>query len=143
MTSRSDTATARTADHTTTRELRIYQGVIGLASIAILLQAVWAGLFVQEGQDYQESWVEVHARGADVAIALAVVAAVFGFVKLRARRDLWIGAIVMAVLLVAEAYIGGLVGAHPGITVAHFPLGMALMGVAVWLPLRASRRSAA
>ncbi len=100
---------------------------------------MWAGLFVHEGEDYTESWVEVHARGADIAIGLAVIAAVFAFVKLRERRDLWIGAGAMAVLLVLEAYIGGLVGDHPGVTVAHFPIGMALMGLAVWLPLRAGR----
>lgn len=134
------TSTASTAPSSTAgRDRRTYTIIAGLAGVAILLQAVWAGLFVHEGEDYTESWVEVHARGADIAIGLAVIAAVFAFVKLRERRDLWIGAGAMAVLLVLEAYIGGLVGDHPGVTVAHFPIGMALMGLAVWLPLRAGR----
>ena len=118
---------------------KAYLSIVGLAAVVILFQAVWAGLFIQEGQEYTHRWVEVHARGADVAIGLAVIAAVVAFVKLRARADLWIGAAAVAVILVVEAYIGGVVGAHPGITVVHLPLGMALMALAVYLPMRAAR----
>ena len=46
----------------------LYNALLGLASLAVLLQGVWAGLFVQEGKEYDQSWVEWHARGADVAI---------------------------------------------------------------------------
>lgn len=118
---------------------RLYTAVIGLASLAVLLQGLWAGLFVHEGKDYTDSWVSVHARGADVAILLAAVATVIGFVRLRERRELWIGAAALTVLLVLEAYLGGLIGAHSNVTVIHFPLAMALMGLAVWLPVRAAR----
>lgn len=118
----------------------LYSSLVGLASIAVLLQGLWAGLFVHEGQDYQQSWVEVHARGADIAIVLAVLATAVAIWKHRGRRDLIIGTAVFAVLLVAEAYIGGLIGGMPGATVIHFPLAMALMGLAVWLPFRAERR---
>lgn len=118
----------------------LYTALVGLASLAVLLQGLWAGLFVHEGRDYRQSWVEVHARGADVAIGLAVLALVVALWKHRERRDLVGGAAALALLLVAEAYIGGLIGAHPGATVVHFPLAMALMGLAVWLPLRAARR---
>jgi heme A synthase len=51
-----------------------------------------------------------------------------------------VGSIVFTVLLVLEAYIGGEVGGHPALQVVHFPLAMALLGLAVWLPLRASLR---
>lgn len=118
---------------------RLFSAVIGLASLAVLLQGLWAGLFVHEGKDYTQSWVSVHARGADVAILLAAVATVIGFVRLRERRELWIGAAALTVLLVIEAYIGGLIGAHSNVTAVHFPLAMALMGLAVWLPVRAAR----
>lgn len=118
----------------------LYSSLIGLASIAVLLQGLWAGLFVHEGQDYQQSWVEVHARGADLAIVLAVLATAVAIWKHRGRRDLIIGTAVFAVLLVAEAYIGGVIGGHPGATAIHFPLAMGLMGLAVWLPFRAVRR---
>jgi len=119
---------------------RLFSALIGLSAVAVLLQGLWAGLFVQEGQDYKDSWVGVHARGADLAIALAVVATVVALVKLRSRRDLVVGSIAFVVLLVLEAYLGGLIGDHAGLTAVHFPLAMALMGLAVWLPVRAARR---
>jgi heme A synthase len=136
---------ARTAERRTTTAApahqrstsRLYAVLIGLSSLAVLLQGLWAGLFVHEGQDYQQSWVDVHARGAEVAILLAAAATVTAYVKLRDRRDLLIGSAALTVLLVFEAYLGGLIGESPAVTVIHFPLAMALMGLAVWLPLRA------
>ncbi len=117
----------------------LYSALIGLAALAILLQGLWAGLFAHEGKDYQQSWVDVHARGAEIAILLAVAATVVAVLKLRERRDLVFGSGALVVLLVVEAYIGGLIGDHSGLTAVHFPLAMALMGLAVWLPLRATR----
>lgn len=117
----------------------LYSSLIGLAALAILLQGLWAGLFAHEGKDYKQSWVDVHARGADVAILLAIAATVVAVLKLRERRDLIIGSGALVVLLVIEAYIGGLIGDHSGLTAVHFPLAMALMGLSVWLPLRATR----
>ncbi|HEY0239887.1 MAG TPA: hypothetical protein VGC37_14710, partial [Friedmanniella sp.] len=108
--------------------------------LVVLLQGLWAGLFVVEGQDDKDSWVTVHARGAEVAIGLALIATVVAFVKLRSRRDLVVGSVVFTVLLVLEAYLGGLIGDHSALTAVHFPLAMALMGLAVWLPFRSVRR---
>ena len=119
---------------------RIYSVLIGLSTLAVFLQGLWAGLFVQEGQDYKDSWVTVHARGAEVAIGLAVLATVVAFVKLRSRRDLVIASVVFTALLVLEAFLGGLIGDHATVTAVHFPLAMLLMGLAVWLPVRAARR---
>jgi len=119
---------------------RLYSALVGLSTLVVLLQGLWAGLFIQEGVDYNDSWVEVHARGADLAIALALAATVVALVKLRPRPDLVIGSIAFTLLLVLEAYLGGLIGDHAGLTVIHFPLAMALMGLAVWLPFRATRR---
>jgi heme A synthase len=131
---------AATAGRTARPTSRLYSTVIGLSALAVLLQGLWAGLFVQEGQDYKDSWVGVHALGGEVAIALALVATVIAFVKLRSRRDVVVASLVFTVLLVLEAYLGGLIGDHASLTAVHFPLAMALMGLAVWLPLRASRR---
>ena len=61
------------------------------------------------------------------------------FIQLRERRDLLIGTAVFTVLLILEAYLGGLIGDKPGVEVIHFPLAMGLLGLAVWLPLRARR----
>lgn len=119
---------------------RLFSAIIGLAAVDVLLQGLWAGLFVHEGQDYTGSWVTVHARGADVAIGLALIATIIAVVKLRSRIDIVIGSAVFTLLLVAEAYLGGLIGDHAGLTAIHVPLAMALMGLAVWLPVRAARR---
>jgi hypothetical protein len=122
---------------------RLFTIIIGLASLAILLQGLWAGLFVHEGQDYQDSWVAVHAHGAEVAIVLAAVATVVAFVRLRSRRDLWLGSAALTLLLLGEAFLGGLIGDQPNLTIVHFPLAMALMALAVWLPLRSRARKVA
>ncbi|SDY06076.1 hypothetical protein SAMN05661080_02198 [Modestobacter sp. DSM 44400] len=118
----------------------LYSAVIGLTTLGVLLQGLWAGLFVHEGQDYQQNWVDVHALDGEVTIVLAALATVAAFVFLRHRKDLLIGSAVLTVLLVVEAYIGGRIGGTSGLTAVHFPLAMALMGLAVWLPLRATHR---
>jgi heme A synthase len=125
---------------TPTRERNtLFSVLAGLTSLAILLQAVWAGLFIRQGEAYDGTWVTVHARGAEVAVALALGAAVVAFWRLPSRRDLVVGSIALVVLLAVEAYIGGEVFDHPGLQVLHFPLALALMALAVWLPFRARR----
>jgi uncharacterized membrane protein len=123
----------------------LYSAVIGLAALAVLLQGVWAGLFLREDGGYRDGWVQVHSHGAEVAIALAAVATIIAFVRLRARRDVWIGSLVFTVLLVLEAYLGGRISDQHSVAsqVVHVPLALALMGLAVWLPLRASLRGRA
>jgi heme A synthase len=118
----------------------LYSALIGLSALAVLMQGLWAGLFIQEGSEYKPSWVDVHARGADVAIVLALVATIVAVVQLRSRRDLVVGSLVFTVLLILEAYLGGIIGDHAGVTAVHIPLAMALMALAVYLPLRATRR---
>jgi heme A synthase len=115
----------------------LFSALTGLASLAILLQAVWAGIFIRRGNTYDGTWVTVHARGAEVALVLALAAAVVAFLRLRSRRDLLVGSTALVVLLAFEAYLGGEVFDHPGLQVVHFPLALALMALAVWLPLRA------
>ena len=125
---------------TPTRERNgLFSVLVGLASLGILLQAVWAGMFIRPGVAFDAFWVTVHARGAEVTIALALASAIVAFWKLRSRRDLVVGSIALTVLLALEAFIGGEVYDHPGLSVIHFPLALALMALAVWLPVRASR----
>jgi heme A synthase len=120
---------------------RVFAALTGLAALATLLQGLWAGMFLEhDGQrDAAESWIEVHATGGEVAIGLAALATIWAFVRLRGRRDLVIGTIVLTVLLVLEAYIGGLIRdeGKDSLTPLHIPLALLLMAVAVWLPFRA------
>ncbi len=121
----------------------VYSILMGIAALAVLLQGLWAGLFLEhDGQrDAASNWVEVHAKGGEVALVFAVLATAYAIWKRRSRKDLWVGGLIFTLLLVAEAYIGGLIvdDSQDALTVVHVPVAMALMGLAVWLPLRAAR----
>jgi uncharacterized membrane protein len=120
----------------------LFSALIGLAAAAVLLQGVWAGIFLEhDGQrDASESWINVHATGGEVAIVLSALAAAAAIWKLRERRELWIGSIVLVVLLILESYLGGLIKdqGKDSLTAVHIPLAMAIMGLVVWLPFRAA-----
>ena len=122
----------------------LYASLIGLTSLAVLLQGLWAGLFIREGKDFdatsaQANWVEVHDWGARIAIVLAFVSLIVAVRRVRVHKVLLVGTAALLVLLVLEAYIGGAIGDHPNWPSFHIPLAMALMGLSVWLPTRAAR----
>jgi Cytochrome oxidase assembly protein. len=132
-----------TAEPDAARSLRLFGTLIGLAALAVLVQGLWAGIFLEHDgeRDAAGKWINVHARGAEVALALAALATVVAFVKLRQRKDLWIGSAALTVLIVLESYLGGLIRdqSKDTLTAVHVPLAMALMGLAVWLPFQATR----
>jgi uncharacterized membrane protein len=135
------TTTERPTTSTPTSTYAVFSSLVGLAALVVLAQGLWAGLFLEhDGQrDAASSWIDVHARGADLAILLAVLATAWAVWKLRPRRDLWVGSLVLAVLLVLESYLGGAIrdAGKDTLTAVHVPLAMLIMGVAVWLPARA------
>lgn len=135
------TATLQRPDSVVTRHNPLFRVLIGLTTLAVLLQGLWAGIFLEHDgkRDDASWWIDVHARGADVAILLAIAAAVAAFVTLRSRKDLWGGAAVLAVLLVLESYLGGLIRdqSKDTLTAIHVPLAMAIVGLSVGLVLRA------
>jgi uncharacterized membrane protein len=110
----------------------------------VLLQGLWAGIFLEHDghRDAASSWIDVHARGGEVALVLAVLATVVAFWKLRGRRDLWIGSAALIVLLALESWLGGAIrdDGQDTLTAVHVPLAMAITGLVVWLPFRARRR---
>ena len=128
-----------TASPAATRSV-LFSVLLGLTALAVLLQAVWAGIFLEhDGQrDAASSWIDVHARGGDIAIGLALLATIVALIRLRRRKDLWIGSAALTVLLIVEAYIGGLIrdDSKDNLTAVHVPLAMAIMALVVWLPLR-------
>lgn len=120
---------------------RLFGIITGLTALLVLLQGLWAGIFLEhDGQrDAAGSWIEVHARGGEISLVLALAAVVIAWLKLRTRRDLILGSASLVVLLVLESYVGGLIAddSLDSLTAVHVPLAMATMAVAVWLPLRA------
>ena len=113
-----------------------WNALVGLTTLGVLLQGLWAGLFLRGDAD-GGTWVEVHQHGAEATITLALLATVATAVWLRHRRDLLAGTVLLLVLLVVEYLLGRAGG---GGIVLHVPLAMLLMGLAVWLPMAARRR---
>ena len=118
----------------------VFSALTGLAGLAVLLQGLWAGLFMRPGAS--ETWVGLHATGGMVGVVLAAVATGYAFLKLRARRDLWAGSAVLTALLVVQVGLGEMIseGGRAGLLAVHVPLAMALMALVAWLSLRASGR---
>jgi hypothetical protein len=117
-----------------------YTVLVTLATLAIVLQGLWAGLFLGHRG---ENWIEVHARGGEVSLVLTALATVVAFVRLRQRRDLWLGAASLTGLIVVEAYLGGLIhdDGKDSLTAVHVPLAMAIVCLSVWLLVRSRRSS--
>src|SRR3954464_15283128 len=100
--------------------------VIGLTSLVILLQGLWAGLFIREGKDFdatsaQSNWVDVHDWGARIAILLALASLFVAVRRVRAQTELLVGTAALLILLLLEAYIGGAIGDHPNWPNFHTP----------------------
>ena len=119
----------------------LFSAVVGLAGLVILLQAVWAGLFIREGANFTDNWVTVHSIGGTVAMVLALIAVIVAFVQLRSRQEIVIGSIAFFLLLVVEGVLGGFIGNTPALETVHFPLALLLMAMTAWLSLRARRQA--
>lgn len=119
----------------------LFSALIGLTTLAVFLQSVWAGMIIREGKDYNSSWVAVHDWGARGAFVLALAATATAVIKLRPRRDLVIGSAALTVLIFLESYIGGIIGDKAGAVAVHIPLGFAIFALAIWLPMRTARRA--
>jgi hypothetical protein len=122
----------------------VFTALTGLAALAVVLQGLWAGLFLQyhdaAHRAQRESWIDVHALGGEVAIALAALATIWAIWRLRSRRDLVIGAAALTVLLIIVAYIGGVItdDEKDSLIPLHIPLALVTLVLAVSLPLRAA-----
>jgi hypothetical protein len=136
-----DTEASVTAEATRTPRL-VFSTLSGLAGLAVLLQGLWAGEFLKyhgpAAQAHRDSWLNVHARGGEVAIALAAVATIWALLRLRSRLDLVLGSAVLTVLLIAVAYVGGLITDHgrDDLTPLHVPLALSALVLAVWVTTR-------
>ncbi|MEP7089356.1 MAG: hypothetical protein ABI776_04545 [Nocardioidaceae bacterium] len=122
----------------------VYSALIGLVALAVLLQGLSAGIFLEHDgrRDAASGWIDLHAGVADLGILLGILATVYAVATLRSRRDLVVGTLVLTVLMVVETVLGGLIRDHhkDTLTAVHVPLAMALMALVVWLPMRAVRR---
>ncbi|SDF31627.1 hypothetical protein SAMN05660485_03075 [Blastococcus fimeti] len=130
------------ADATTTTAARrahpAHSALVGLASLGVLLQGVWAGLFLGGSDDYG-TWASVHQHGGEATVLLASLATVAALVWLRGNRPVLVGTTLLFVLLVVELLLGMAIDGTRTAVVVHIPLAMLLLGLAVWLPTAARR----
>jgi len=120
---------------------QLFSALIGLATLAIFFQSVWAGRIIREGQDYNGTWVGIHDWGARISFVLALTATVVAIIKLQSRRDLVLGSAALTLVIFVESYIGGIIGEKTSAIAVHIPLGFAIFALAIWLPMRTVRRA--
>jgi heme A synthase len=131
-------------DHPARGAVRLFSIVNGLTLLGVLLQAVWAGEFVdQAGRDI---WITVHEIGGFVVVVLAVATAVLAATLRRAYPALAFGALGQLVLIVVQTGLGEAItkAAAGGLIVIHVPLAMLIFGLGIYLSIAGAqlRRSA-
>jgi len=119
----------------------LFASLTGLIALVVLGQFVFAGLFLRTDDREAGGWLDAHAMGAHIGTVLAVIAAIYAVVRLRSRKDLLVGSVLMAVLFLVESYLGGLIrdDGKDNLTAVHVPLAFALTALVVWLPLRSRK----
>jgi hypothetical protein len=121
---------------TSTKPPPLWSALVGLTTLGVLLQGLWAGLFLRRGTD-GSTWVAVHQHSGEATVTLALLATIAAALWLRHRTDLLGGTVLLLVLLVVEYFLGRAGG---GSVAVHVPLALLIMGLAVWLPVAARRR---
>ncbi|MGH3764555.1 MAG: hypothetical protein ACRDTX_05315 [Pseudonocardiaceae bacterium] len=116
--------------------VRIFSILNGLTLLGVLLQAVWAGEFIDRAG--QAAWITVHEIGAFVVVVLALATAGVALVALRRGSSaLAFGALGQLVLIVVQTGLGEAItksGAE-GLIVAHVPIAMLVFGVGIYLSI--------
>jgi heme A synthase len=122
-----------------------FSALNGLTLLGVLLQAVWAGEFIDRRG--QQAWVTVHEIGGFVVVVLALASAVVAVMLRHAHSALTIGALGLLVLIVVQTGIGEAItkGEANNLLVAHVPIAMLIFGLGVYLSGAGARlrRSAA
>ncbi|HEX6403338.1 MAG TPA: hypothetical protein VF003_09335 [Pseudonocardiaceae bacterium] len=120
--------------------VRIFSIVNGLTLLGVLLQAVWAGLFIdQTGRDM---WITVHEIGGFVVVLLALVTALVAAALLRrADSALTLGAVGLLVLIVVQTGLGEAIttSGRQELIVSHVPLAMLIFGLGIYLSIAGAR----
>jgi len=129
-----------TTETTTTEPHPVWSALVGLTSLGVLLQGLWAGLFLRRNAGGRGTWVSIHQHAGETTVLLALLAAIAALIWLRARRDLLIGTLALFVLLVVELVLGYTIDDSSNAVAVHVPLALLIMGLAVWLPVTARRR---
>lgn len=129
-----------TAAPPTAGVVRAFAALVGVTSLGVLVMAVLAGAFVDQGG--REGWVNVHGMVANVVVLAALVTAVVAVLRLRrAQPGLTVGAIALLVLVVVQTALGHAItdGGADRLIIVHVPLAMVIFGLAVYLSFGAAQ----
>ena len=115
-----------------------FAALTGLTSLAILLQGVFAGEFIDHGA--HGGWLNAHDVNGYVVVVLALATAVYAVMALRlAARPLAVGSVVLAVLVIAQDGIGHAItdNGSDSLIALHVPLALIVFGLTIWLSVSA------
>jgi heme A synthase len=113
--------------------------VNGLTLLGVLLQAVWAGEFIDRTD--QALWITVHEIGGFVVVVLSLVTALVAAALRRADPALTFGAVGLFVLIVIQTGLGEAItrAGRAELIVSHVPLAMLIFGLGVYLSIAGAR----
>lgn len=127
------TSTTPSAVQASPGAVRIFSILNGLTLLGVLLQAVWAGEFID--RHGRHNWVTVHEIGAFVVVVLALATAVAAIALRRASSALTFGALGLFVLIVVQTGLGEAItkGDANELITAHIPIAVLIFGLGVFL----------
>ncbi len=119
--------------------VRIFSIFNGLTLLGVLLQALWAGEFID--RHGRHVWVTVHEIGGFVVVVLALVTAVAALALRKASSALTFGALGLLVLIVVQTGLGEAItkGNANELIAAHIPIAVLIFGLGVFLSSQGAR----
>jgi heme A synthase len=126
-------------DHPSAGAIRMFSILNGLTLLGVLLQAVWAGEFIDRAG--QGTWITVHEIGAFIVVVLALATAVAAVLLRRAYPALTLGAVGLLVLIVVQTGLGEAItkAGATGLIAAHVVIAMLVFGLGVYLSALGAR----
>lgn len=122
-----------TEDHPRAGAVRLFSILNGLTLLGVLLQAVWAGEFID--QPGRGAWNTVHEMSGFVVVVLALATALAALRLRRAHSALAPGAVGLLVLIIVQTGLGEAISkaGADGLIVAHVTIAMLIFGLGVYL----------
>ena len=120
---------------------RTYAILVGLTTLSVLVQAVTAGLFVNQQGESADSWTDVHGLVAYPVMLLALITAVFTVLKMRTTvPKLWLWTGLLFVATVCQWLSGhAITGLHMDWVIPiHIVLAFLIWGLAMVLSVRSA-----
>lgn len=120
--------------------VRVFSMVNGLTLLGVLLQAVWAGQFIDRAG--RAPWITVHEITGFVVVVLSLLTALVAIALLRrANPALTWGAVGQFLLIVVQTGLGEAISkaGADNLIVSHVPIAMLIFGLGIYLSIAGAR----